>query len=86
MPRAQRELSAFRLSVQDQILAKLEMIRELPEMEAPMVDAYQGYRSLVAVRRSYRIVSDDLVEIAYIRHCARQIGLRALRGARRHPS
>jgi len=54
-----------------------------------MVDAYQGYRSLLAVRRGYRIVyrivSDDLVEIAYIRHCARQIGVRALRGAGRHP-
>lgn len=59
-------------------------------MGAPMVDAYQGYRSLLAVRRSYRIVhrvvSDDLVEIAYIRHCARQIGLHALRGAGRHLS
>lgn len=83
LPRAERELSGLPISVQDQILAKLETLREFPELGAPMLDAFQGYRSLLAARKTYRIiyrvVSDELVEIAYIRHCARQIGLRIIR-------
>jgi len=59
------------------------MLRELPEMGAPMIDAFEGYRSLLVARNRYRVVyrvvSDDLVEVAYVRHCARQIGLRIVR-------
>lgn len=59
------------------------MLREFPELGAPMLDAFQGYRSLLAARNQYRvvyrIVADDLVEVAYIRHCARQMGLRIVR-------
>lgn len=59
------------------------MLREFPEMGAPMFDAFQGYRAMLAARNKYRIVyrivADDLVEIAYIRYCARQTGLRIVR-------
>ena len=83
LPRAERELSALPASVQDRILAKLEMLREFPEMGAPMFDAFQGYRAMLAARNKYRIVyrvaADDRVEIAYIRYCARQTRLRVVR-------
>lgn len=52
-----------------------------------MLYAFRGYRSLPAARNEYRgvyrVVSDELVEVAYIRHCARQIGLRNVRERRR---
>jgi len=53
-------------------------------MGAAMVDAFQGYRALLAAKNNYRIVyrvvSDDLVEVAYIRHCARHTRLRIIKG------
>jgi len=87
LPRAQRELDSLPAVTRDQILVKLEMLREFPEMGAPMVDAFRGYRALLAGRGSYRVVyrvlSDQLVEVAYIRHCARQVGLRVVRSRKR---
>jgi len=84
LPRAQRELEALPLAIQDQIVAKLELLRDFPEMGPAMFDAFQGYRALLAAKNSYRIVyriiSGDLVEVAYIRHCARQARLRLIRG------
>lgn len=84
LPRAQRELEALPLAIQDQIIAKLELLRDFPEIGPAMFDAFQGYRALLAAKNSYRIVyrviSDDLVEVAYIRHCARQTRLRLIRG------
>jgi plasmid stabilization system protein ParE len=69
--------------VQDQIIAKIDLLREFPELGPAMSDAFQGYRALLAARRRhrvvYRVVSQDLIEVAYIRHCARQSGLRVLR-------
>ncbi len=84
LPRAERELRELAESLQDQILAKLDMLAEFPELGVPMLDAFEGYRALLAARRRYRIiyriVSADRVEVAYIRHCSRQIGLRVIRG------
>jgi plasmid stabilization system protein ParE len=70
--------------VQDQIIAKLDLLRDVPEIGPAMFDAFRGYRALLAARNSYRIVykiaSNDLIEVAYIRHCARQLRLRLIRG------
>ena len=86
LPRAERELRDLPEALQEQILAKLELLAEFPQMGAPMLDAFEGYRALLAARRRfrivYRIVSDRLVEVAYIRHCSRQIGLRVVRSRR----
>ncbi|MFQ5835713.1 MAG: type II toxin-antitoxin system RelE/ParE family toxin, partial [bacterium] len=80
LPRAQRELEALPSAIQDQIVAKLELLRDLPEMGMAMFDAFRGYRSLLTARNSYRIiyriVSYDLIEIAYMRHCSRQTRFR----------
>ena len=84
LPRAQRDLEALPLAIQDQIVAKLGLLREFPEIGPAMSDAFQGYRALLAAKNTYRviyrIVSDDLIEVAYIRHCARQARLRLIRG------
>lgn len=84
LPRAQIELEALPPAIQDQIVAKLELLRDFPEMGAAMFDALQGYRAILAAKNNYRIVyrviSNDLVEVAYIRHCARQMRLRLIRG------
>ena len=49
-----------------------------------MRDAFEGYRSLLVANRRYRVVyrllGDDHVEVAYIRHSARQVGVRIVRG------
>ena len=84
LPRAEKELAALPVVIQDQIISKLEPLHEFPEMGPAMFDAFQGYRALLAVKNTYRIIyriiSDDLIEVAYIRHCARQTRLRAIRG------
>ncbi len=80
LPRAQRELEALPSVIQDQIVAKLELLRDFPEMGIAMFDAFRGYRALLAARNTYRIVSYDSIEIAYIRHCARQTRFRLIRG------
>jgi plasmid stabilization system protein ParE len=84
LPRAEKELLALSPGLQDQIINKLELLREFPEMGPAMFDAFQGYRSLLAAKNTYRIVyrivREDLIEVAYIRHRARQIRLRIIRG------
>ena len=83
LPRAEKDLDTLPEGLQDQILAKLELLGETPEMGPAMFDAFQGYRALLAARNTYRIidriVSDDLIEVVYIRHCSRQTRLRFFR-------
>ena len=83
LPRAQKDLEALPLGIQDQIVAKLELLRDFPELGPAMFDAFHGYRALLAARNSYRIIyriaSGELIEVAYIRHCARQTHLRLIR-------
>ena len=84
LPRAQKDLEALPPAIQDQIIAKLELLRYFPELGPAMFDAFQGYRALLAAKNTYRVVyriaTDDLIEVAYIRHCARQTRLRLIRG------
>ena len=84
LPRAEKELKALSPTIQDQIISKLELLSDFPELGPAMFDAFQGYRTLLAAKNAYRsiyrIVRDDLIEVAYIRHCARQTRLRLIRG------
>ena len=86
LPRAEKELAALATDIQDQIISKLELLYDFPELGPAMFDAFAGYRALLAAKNTYRviyrIVSDDLIEVAYIRHCARQPRLRVVRGSR----
>ena len=83
LPRAVKELEALPSAVQDQVISKLELLYDFPEMGPAMSDAFAGYHALLAAKNTYRIiyriVSDEVVEIAYIRHCARQTRLRIIR-------
>ena len=84
LPRAEKDLDVVPTAIQDQIVSKVELLRDFPEMGPAMLEAFQGYRALLAVKNTYRViyrvVSDDLIEVAYIRHCAQQIRLRLIRG------
>lgn len=84
LPRAEKELEALPAALQDQIISKLELLRDFPEMGPAMFDAFAGYRALLAAKNTYRIiyriVSEDEIEVAYIRHYARQFRLRVVRG------
>lgn len=82
LPRAEKELEALSPAIQNQIINKLELLREFPELGPPMFDAFQG--SLPFSRQEYvscRLLdcSRDLIEIAYIRHFSRQMRLRIIR-------
>lgn len=77
LPRAQKDLSELPTKIHDQVIAKIQLLYDFPEMGAPMFEAYEGYRALLAAggryRIIYRVMSEDLIEVAYIRHCARRL-------------
>jgi mRNA-degrading endonuclease RelE of RelBE toxin-antitoxin system len=77
LPRAEKELQALPSAVQDQIISKLELLRDFPELGPAMFDAFQGYRALLAARNTYRviyrIVSDNLIEVVYTRVTAKTL-------------
>lgn len=83
LPRAGKELEALPSAIQDQIVSKLELLQQFPELGPVIFDAFQDYCVLLTARNTYRIiyriVSDDLIEVAYIRHYARQTRLRIIR-------
>ena len=67
------------------VVAKLELLREFPEMGAPMLGAFSGWRALLAARNTYRIVyrlRADVIEIAWVRHCAQKPPVRPPRKAK----
>ncbi|MDO8520392.1 MAG: type II toxin-antitoxin system RelE/ParE family toxin [Deltaproteobacteria bacterium] len=82
LPRAEKQLLELYPPLQDEILSKVKMLSQFPYMGEAMGMAYAGYRCLLAGRGAYRIVykvtSPALVEIATIRHCRRQVGLRII--------
>ena len=77
LPRAEKELQALPSAIQDQIISKLELLRDFPELGLAMFDAFQGYRALLAARNTYRviyrIVSHDLIEVVYTRVTAKTL-------------
>jgi mRNA-degrading endonuclease RelE of RelBE toxin-antitoxin system len=77
LPRAEKELQALPSAIQDQIISKLELLRDFPELGPAMFDAFQGYRALLAARNTYRviyrIVSDNLIEVVYTRVTAKTL-------------
>ena len=56
LPRAEKELEALPPAIQDQIISKLELLRDFPELGPAMFDAFQGYRALLAAKNTYRII------------------------------
>lgn len=80
LPRAVKDLLELPKDTQEEILNKMELLESFPEMGSKMEKAFENYRCLLAVKNRYRIIykvkSAHLVEVAYIRHCRRQMGLR----------
>lgn len=65
------------------IVDKVDLLADFPSMGPAMDGAYAGFRQLLVdrYRMMYQMVPDE-VRIAYVRHGARQLGLRVVRGGR----
>lgn len=77
-PRAQHDLDEITRKsgkLAEQIVKKLNLLYEFPSLGSAMDQAYEGYRQLLSGRYRiiYQIMSDTEIEIAYIRHCSRQL-------------
>ncbi|GEM_PF-1975743 len=82
-PQAQQDLDQIRklsIHIADEIIQKMELLMEFPEMGPAMDQAYQGFRQLLCgnYRIIYEVISETRIEVAYIRHCSRQLGLRLI--------
>ncbi len=82
-PQAAADLNGLAGSVRARLLARVELLSRFPEMGPAMDGPYQGLRQLMvgAFRVIYEVTDSD-VRVAYIRHGARQLGLRLVRGGR----
>lgn len=69
--------------MRERVLSRVELLGQFPQMGLAMDGPYDGLRQLLVGRQRviYQVTSTD-VRIAYIRHGARQLGLRAIRGGR----
>jgi plasmid stabilization system protein ParE len=70
LPQAQRDLDAIFDPMLTRITKKLRMLERFPELGAPMIGRFSGYRSTVV--GMFRVVYRRLprtIEVAYIRHC-----------------
>lgn len=63
-------------------MSKIELLRDFPELGQQMGESYKAYRCLLLEKGNYRLIykikNSSLIEIAYIRHCRRQMGLRVV--------
>ena len=79
---AEKEFFSLPETIQEDVLKKIKLLQEFPQMGVAMDRAYAGYRCVLAGKKQYRIVYRILnsknLEISYIRHCRRQMGLRIL--------
>lgn len=81
LPRAEKDFFSLSDAIQDEILEKAGLLAEFPRMGTPMERAFTGYRCVFVGRNWYRLVyrvKGRTIEIAYIRHCRRQMGIRAV--------
>jgi len=73
LPQAQRDLDGIYAPVLDRVVRRLRLLERFPEMGAPMLGPFTGYRSTTAAmfRIVYRVLPRGVVEVAYVRHCRR---------------
>ncbi len=79
---AKNDLESLPLPVKERILKKISYLSDFPLMGVKMEDAFQGFRCLLADDGNYRIIYKVLkksVVVYYLRHAARQLGLRLAR-------
>lgn len=73
LPQAREDLDRIHDPLFSKVIEKIEILRDYPHWGASMEGPFIGYRSFIVgiFRVVYRVISDDLIEIAYIRHCRR---------------
>jgi plasmid stabilization system protein ParE len=73
LPQAQGDLDGIYDPVFSRVLHRLRLLERLPELGAPMIGPFAGYRSTVVAmfRIVYRVLPRGVVEVAYIRHARR---------------
>jgi hypothetical protein len=57
LPRAEKELAALPVGIQDQIISKFELLRDFSAMGPAMFDAFTGYRALLAAKSDHRTLA-----------------------------
>ncbi len=72
---AEEDLDAITEPLRSEILERLNVLKRYPELGHPMDGPYTGYRLTVAglFRIVYRLKSEHMIEIAYIRHARRHL-------------
>jgi plasmid stabilization system protein ParE len=73
LPQAQKDLDAIRDPLLGRIAKRLRLLERFPSLGAPMMGAFDGYRSTVVgmFRIIYRRLPRNTIEVAYIRDCRR---------------
>ncbi len=82
-PQAAADPATLPGPVRERLLARIGLLSEFPHLGPAMDGPYAGLRQLTVDRHRviYEVTDADL-RIAYIRHGARQLGLRHIRGGR----
>lgn len=73
LPQAVADIDGVHEPVLGRIIKRLRALEEFPEMGAPMLGPFAGYRSTIVAmfRIVYRVLPRGVVEVAYVRHCRR---------------
>lgn len=76
LPQAQEDLDAIFDPLLSRIVRRLQLLEAAPELGVPMMGRFQSYRSTVVglfriVYRIRRRRANQVIEVAYIRHCRR---------------
>ena len=73
LPQAQKDLGAIFDALFLRVARRLRLLERVPELGAPMIGPFAGYRSTVVdlFRVVYRILP-KMIEVAYIRDCRRR--------------
>ncbi|MBI2915671.1 MAG: type II toxin-antitoxin system RelE/ParE family toxin [Elusimicrobia bacterium] len=75
LPQAQEDLNKIYDPLLTEVCEKILLLKEYPHWGASMSGPFRGYRSFVVsiFRVVYRIVSRERIEVAYVRHCRRDL-------------
>lgn len=70
LPAAQADLDESYEPVLGRVVKRLQLLERFPELGAPMLGVFTGYRSTVVdmFRIVYRARSAKVLEVAYVRH------------------
>lgn len=75
LPGAAKVFAQIPIPIAAKIVKKIELLYDFPRIGAPMFDDWEGYRQLIVepYRIIYRIVTDDYLEISYIRYTRQRL-------------